>query len=206
MTKETLFFDAETCPVPDDELIQPVFKSPANYRDPEKIAAYIEECKQEWRSGLALSPMTGRILTIGLLDSQGFRALEGTEKEILGQFWRRVETVLIGDGNLVGFNCNQFDLVFAYKRSWRNGMKPSPLLRAGRYWSKSVIDVRDLWQLGDRQVTGTLDQISRFLGGPGKTGSGKDFAELWATDKPAALAYLERDIRETERLFRVMSE
>lgn len=206
MTKPTIaIFDIETGPLPDDQLNEPDFRAPKNYSDPVKIAAYIQECEREWKKSLALSPLTGQVLVIGILDNDGFRAITGTEKEILGQFWRYAESVVIGSGQLVGFNSNSFDLPYLFRRSWAHHMKPTPILRAGRYWSPHCVDVREMWQLGDRQAEGGLDVVSRFLGGKGKTGGGAEFAGLWAEDKEKALEYLHNDLEQTKLLDQLMA-
>jgi hypothetical protein len=57
-----------------------------------------------------------------------------------------------------------------------------------------VIDLRDIWQLGDRQARGSLDSISKHLGVGAKNGEGKDFARLWQTDRKQAEAYLQNDL------------
>lgn len=206
MTKPTIaVFDIETGPLPDDQLIKPDFHAPKNYIDPAKIAAYIQECQRKYMEGLALSPLSGQVLVIGILDNDGFRAITGTEKEILGQFWRYAESVVIGSGQLVGFDSNRFDLPFLFRRSWYHHMKPSPILRAGRYWSPHCVDVREMWQLGNREAEGNLDMVSRFLGGKGKTGDGAEFAGLWAEDKEKALEYLHNDLEQTKLLYELMA-
>ena len=73
-------------------------------------------------------------------------------------------------------------------------------LRRGRYWSESVIDLRDLWQLGDRQARGSLDVIARHLGVGAKNGDGKEFAQLWQSDREKAIAYLKNDVEMTARI------
>jgi len=152
----------------------------------------------------ALSPLSGQILAIGALTDGVPMFWYGAEKNLLTDFCTYVESRLVGKKVLVGFNCHSFDWPFIVKRCWANGVKVSSALRDGRYWNRQLIDLRELWQLGDRQAEGGLDAISKFFGGPGKTGSGSDFASLFASDKEEALAYLENDLRETDRLYTVM--
>ena len=57
-----------------------------------------------------------------------------------------------------------------------------------------MIDLREVWQMGDRQAHGSLDAIAKHLGVGAKTGNGKDFAALWEKDRQTAIAYLENDL------------
>ena len=63
-----------------------------------------------------------------------------------------------------------------------------------------MIDLRDAWQLGDRQARGSLDVIAKHLGVGTKNGNGADFAKLWQTDRKQALAYLKNDLELTARV------
>ena len=73
-------------------------------------------------------------------------------------------------------------------------------VRDGRYWSKRFIDLRDTWQVGDRQASGSLDRICCHFGLEGKNGNGKDFARLFELDKELALDYLRNDLRMTRQV------
>ena len=86
-------FDIETGPVSLDKLQDqmPEFKAPSNYKDEEKIAAYIEEQQSKWIEKAALDASTGRVMAIGVKDSNGNKIIkeehfEG-EREILQWFW-----------------------------------------------------------------------------------------------------------------------
>jgi hypothetical protein len=63
-----------------------------------------------------------------------------------------------------------------------------------------MVDLRDGWQLGDRQARGSLDSIAKHLGLGGKNGDGKAFAELWRSDREKAAAYLRNDLELTARI------
>jgi DNA polymerase III epsilon subunit-like protein len=96
---------------------------------------------------------------------------------------------------LIGFNSNQFDLPFLVRRSWKHRVPVPPGIRRGRYWSEQMIDLREHWQLGDRQARGSLDAIAKHLGIGAKNGSGSDFARLWVNDRPKAVEYLRNDLQ-----------
>lgn len=195
-------FDIETEAFPESEVahLMPEFKAPSNYSDPSKIAAYKYGQKAEWLERLALSPTTGRVLVIGVWQQATGQTeiFEGDEKDILNRFWNMVGL----GGGWVGFNSNSFDLPFAIKRSLRLGVKPAVNLFKSRYSSKldQFEDIREYWQCGDKTCSGSLDVVSKFFGLKGKNGSGKDFAKLYRTDKPKAIAYAVNDIELTRDL------
>ena len=101
---------------------------------------------------------------------------------------------------MIGFNSNAFDLPFLIRRSWKHRV-PVPFgIRRGRYWAEQMIDLRDAWQLGDRQARGSLDVVAKHLGVGAKNGSGADFAKLWQSDRAKAVEYLRNDVELTARV------
>lgn len=215
---KTWIVDIETGPLAEQELaaMLPAF-DPAEVKvgnlGPEKAAQKVAEAeaaqRRECFRKAALDPLTGRVLAIGMLELETDEAVilgddsatapgtEAAERDVLGQFWERLR----GDGGrvhaVVGFNSHQFDLPFLVRRSWKHGV-PVPLgVRRGRYWNDQFVDLREWWQLGDRQARGSLDAVARHLGVGEKTGRGADFARLWWEDRAMAEAYLENDLRLT---------
>ncbi len=91
----TYIFDIETGPRSRAELAEcvPTFEAPANWKDPEKIAAYVAQKEAEWFQSAALSALTGRVLAIGYLDATndelGYFAT-GDAAADTAAFWRRV--------------------------------------------------------------------------------------------------------------------
>jgi hypothetical protein len=73
-------------------------------------------------------------------------------------------------------------------------------VRDGRWWGNRFIDLRDMWQLGDRKAKGSLDVICRHLSIEGKNGNGKDFARLFELNPAKALEYLSNDLRMTRQV------
>lgn len=200
MSSHAIVFDCETAPLAADylDMIAPEFEAPANYKDPEKIAANIAEQKARWADRAALSPLTGKVLCIGIRGADdSFTVMDGGGKEdALLKLWAEFVAANRGE-RFVGFNIIGFDIPFLVRRAWRLGimpcMSPGVNLRRLDEW----IDLRDVWQMGDRQAEGSLDAIAKFFGIGAKTGNGKDFAALWESDKAAALAYLENDLNLT---------
>lgn len=205
-----LYYDIETGPLPRAELeaaIPPFDETEVktgNLKDPDKIAAKIEEARkahvENFISRAALDPMTGRVLAIGIDDGVEVRCNHGDEETLLSWFWNRVDGVWFSSGIIIGFNTHLFDLPFLIKRSWALGVDVSPGLRSGKWFTARSVDLRDVWQCGDRQARGGLDAIARFFGIEGKNGSGKDFADLLRVAPDKAMAYLENDVRITRQV------
>ncbi len=198
MTSKSIVFDIETAALPENEIIQfmPEFEAPGNIKDPEKIKAAIESKRKAWIEDAALSPITARVLAIGLWIDGTFVIISepAPEAEMLLEFWDAIQGTGQMLHHIIGFNCCLFDLPFLIKRSWKLGVTVPLGVRRGRYWGDQITDLRDVWQCGDRQAHGSLDDISRHLRIGEKTGSGADFANLWNTDRNKAIEYLKHDL------------
>ena len=209
----TVIFDIETGPLPENDLaaLMPAF-DPAevktgNIKDPDKVAAKIAEAeaahRREFFERAALDPLTGRVVAVGLLypDSGEFVVIgHDDEAATLREFWDSTRGEMGRINEMIGFNSNQFDLPFLFRRSWKHRVAVPPGLRRGRYWSEQCVDLRDTWQLGDRMARGSLDAIARHLGVGAKNGDGKAFAELWRSDRKQAEAYLRNDLELTAKV------
>ncbi len=201
------YFDIETGPLPDEELtamippFDPAEVKTGNLKDPDKIAAKLQEAEVNHianaRDKAALSPLTGKVLAIGL-ETDGAATLLAFEHEweTLNEFWLIYAST---HAMFVGFNINSFDLPFLIKRSWKLGVPVPGGVRNGRWWGDRFHDLRDEWQMGDRMARGSLDAVCKFFGVEGKNGNGKDFARLFELNRDAALEYLENDLRMTRR-------
>jgi hypothetical protein len=210
MMRETdaIFFDIETGPLAAMELeaMMPPFDpeevKTGNLKDPEKIAAKLAEARaareRDFNRKAALDALTGRVLAVGLLSMKGEFAVIGQEDEaaLLREFW----SVCRGGKTrprLIGFNTHSFDLPFLLRRSFKHRVQVPFGLRRGRYWSEELVDLREEWQLGDRQARGSLDAVARHLGVGQKHGHGEDFSQLWQNDRAKAVAYLRQDLELT---------
>jgi hypothetical protein len=122
------------------------------------------------------------------------------EAQTLREFWQYTQAEMGRMNPMIGFNIFGFDLPFLFRRSWKRRV-PIPFgLRRGRYWGDQLIDLRDTWQLGDRQARGSLDSIAKHLGVGAKNGDGKAFAGLWQSDRKQAEAYLRNDLELTAKI------
>ena len=210
---QTIVFDVETGPLAESELsallppFDPAEVKTGNLKDPAKIAEKIAEAEANHRRDLieraALDPLSGRVIAIGMLDLETdkfFIIGHDDEARTLNEFWEAARGDMGRINPLIGFNICNFDLPFLFRRSWKHRLLIPLGLRRGRYWSDQIIDLRDAWQLGDRQARGSLDSIARHLGVGAKNGDGKAFAELWQSDRKSAEAYLRNDIELTAKI------
>ncbi len=216
---QTIIFDVETGPLAESELVamMPAF-DPAevkcgNLKDPAKIAEKIAEAEANHRRDFfdkaALDPLTGRVVAIGMVLADGHQDFDEGKFVIIGhddeartlrEFWEALRSDMGRVNPVIGFNIHGFDLPFLIRRSWKHRVSIPFGIRRGRYWSDQVCDLRECWQLGDRQARGSLDTIARHLGVGAKNGDGKAFAELWQSDRPKAEAYLHNDIQLTAKV------
>ena len=212
-----IFFDIETGPLGQGEIA--AMMPPFNRADvkvgnlgPEKAAQKIMEAETSYWSDFyekaALDPLTGQVLAIGLVyaDSGEFVILgpERDEARTLRDFWQICRAEMGRINQMVGFNSHLFDLPFLIRRSWKHRIQIPAGVRRGRYWGEQIVDLREYWQLGDRQARGSLGSIGLHLGVGGKNGDGKDFARLWDEDPLAASQYLRNDLELTVKVAEAM--
>jgi hypothetical protein len=210
---KTIFVDIETGALPGSELqgmipaFDPAEVKTGNLKDPEKIAEKLREAEEAHRRGFidraALDPLTGRVVAIGMLYAgSGEVVIIGHDDEArtLREFWDSCRGEMGRVQQLVGFNVAPFDMPFLIRRSWKHRITVPAGYRRGRYWTEQVVDLRDEWQLGDRQAKGSLDSISRHLGVGAKKGDGKECAAWWQTDRAKAVAYLRNDLELTAKV------
>jgi predicted PolB exonuclease-like 3'-5' exonuclease len=204
-----VIIDIETIAQPIEAIrpLMPEFTAPANYKDPEKIAANLAEQKAKWIEGAALSAMTGRVAIIGLKEVwgnnecniQAAHDLEG-EKNLIEYFWN-----LVGEGPLVGWNIKGFDLPFLIQRSWIHGLKVKEGVWNGKWLSNDYsIDLMERWSCGNSKQMASLGAVSKACGLGEKIGTGAEFGRLWETDVMAAIDYCRQDLELTHNLAKRM--
>lgn len=196
--------DIETASQSDDQLalVKPEFLPAANLKDPEKIKASVVEKEAAWRDKAALSPLTGQILAVGLLDERWdvpIHILADSEVQMLDDVWKLWNE----GGRFVGFNVKEFDFRFMEIRSRILNVPVPDDLHDGRYWNRRIVDLQELFCAYSRDVSGfSLDAICRACGlGQKPEGvTGKDFARLFETDREGALEYVRNDLLLTSKL------
>lgn len=173
---------------------EPEFAAPGNYKDADKIAACIDGKRQEWRQKVtdsaALSPLTGRVASVGLVGVEGHdagrHALADSADE--GALLRDLEPLLASEGNrvvgrVIGFNSRAFDFPFIRLRLLHHGMPiPKVLLPESRYAQRRQVDLRELLTDYDRYAPGKLADWCWLLGiQPPEEHTGEQIAAAAAT-------------------------
>ena len=155
-------------------------------KDPEKIKAKIDAAKKKHVEEGALSPLTGRVDKIGILnESQKVEILEGpseeepaVEYESLKQFWHYFTEMREG-AVFVGYNIESFDLPFLIRRSWHHQIHVPHGVFKGRFLNDAwFLDLRNLWTFYNKFEKGKLSHVSKFLGGPSESGDGAQYGNM----------------------------
>ena len=141
-----LFFDIETEANPEALDFMPEPTAPGNYKDPEKIAAYIAEKKAEQASSAALDADYGKIIAVSMqvgIDADPEVFLTGdplceTEADILRHFWNAFQ---ICQGRSCGYNIIGFDLPYLLRRSFDLGIQVPVFPVLAKYRTEPTIDL-----------------------------------------------------------------
>ena len=139
MNDSILFFDIETEMNPEAlEFIQEP-KAPSNYKDPDKIKAFIEEKRAEIITKAALDEDYGRIIAIAYsLGDNPIEVITGSESDILKKFWNLYKSA---NGISCGYNIIGFDLPYLMRRSFYFGIKIPIIPSLAKYRSHPTIDL-----------------------------------------------------------------
>ena len=143
------------------------------------------EAEEEKRRG-ALSPFTGKIVAIGVVNAETGRScamyevpgqtevivrkegtrtmISGSEKQILEKFWEYLDR----DDRFISFNGRQFDGPFLMIRSAVNGVPPTRDLIGNRYRFHPNCDIREVLNfngtINPRQMRFNLDLACKSFG------------------------------------------
>lgn len=148
---------------------------------------------EEFR-GLALNGDWGRVLTVGLvLERDGVelhRGLLGRERQTmmfhldetrtLRAFWKLLRGFNPRRDLIVGHNIFDFDLLFLYKRSVIQRVRPSVEISFARYRSRPIFDTMhewERWKWQRRYIS--LDELARVLGLESSKGEGMDGSKVY---------------------------
>lgn len=156
---------------------------------------------------LALYPLTGRVVTIGLLSERTNAERIGQlglshegEHRLLEWFW---EAVCKYD-QIVTFNGRGFDIPFLLTRSRMLGVSPSRNdLMGNRFSTKPHCDLLEQLSFYGATRKFSLDFTARAFGLAGKSGSGKDVGALFAEGRYQEIVdYNSGDLKATVELWR----
>ena len=183
-----------------------------NLKDTAKIEAKLTEAEDEFLDKAALSPITGKVLAVGLTDGAVHEVLTyESEKRLISETLERVSDQLMTQRPVVGWNIIKFDFPFLFKRAMMLGV-PWPQhiwdLKKG-YAHSQIIDLMRYWNMGDWKEMTKMDTVNRFLCGFGKPSgvTGADFARLFngtPEEREKAINYALNDVKILDSLTRKM--
>lgn len=174
-----LFIDIETLPPPEEMLasINLALVSKLENRRHEHLCEAGAECTEEQFRRLALHAEYGRVLSIGMIielngkvihqgvlgrDRQSMK-FHLDEARTLRGFWRQLEDFDERRDLIIGHNIFEFDLLFLYKRSIINRVKPSARLSFARYRSRPIFDTMKEWELWAWRPSIKLEELAEVL-------------------------------------------
>lgn len=174
MQATRIFLDIETIPDMREGAASAArsrIAAPKNYKDPEKIEAYIEAKAEEAWLATALDGSYGQIYCIGFaLDDDPaqvvYRDMDSDtgEADLLRSFWDMLGDDLVPGSTWIGHNVQRFDLRFIWKRSVINRVPMSHRLPFDvSPWSEQVQDTMMMWT-GERNSFISLDELLAILG------------------------------------------
>lgn len=137
-----LIVDVETVPIADAATFVEPVTAPSNYKDPDKIRAYIAEKEAEQVAKCSLDPDLCRLAAVGWMyadEAEPFVTTcedEAIEAMALLNFWRNVDAGTI----LVGFNILNFDARVLLRRSLYLN-EPAPALLLERFKHPQIDDL-----------------------------------------------------------------
>lgn len=170
----------------------------------------VADHRSEWAGKAALSPVTGRILAIGVKrnDVAAVIGEDGeSEAEIIEKFWSLYRKYA-ASSRFIGYCSNSFDFPFIVWRSVFHGIviPETAWDKTGRYPAYHFVDLIDrLPNRGFSEQSRKLTKICEWLGIGGKPDGidGSDFARLWAgnpENRQQAIGYVLNDLDLTWKL------
>jgi len=235
-------FDIETVPTQNAELAAQIaqqcladrddalaaVKAPSNYKDADKISAYITSEREKILANFESDVKTkiektsldgglGQIVCIGwAVDDGDTRCLQvvdlsaKSEAAMLEVWFDDLNKLHGGNPStrplLIGHNHVGFDIPFVWKRAVVHGIKPPFWFpRNPKPWADSVFDTMTQWA-GDRERI-KMDALCRILGIPGKGDiSG---ADVWPMVQAGRLdevsEYCRADVERTRAIYKRMT-
>ncbi len=146
-----IYIDIETIPDQRDGALEAArsrVRAPANYKDPEKIGAYIDEHAETAYRETALDGTYGQIVCVCYaVDDSPVATFMGSEPDILHRAWADVSKAARGQTpTFIGHNV-QFDLAYLYHRSVVNRVRPSVHIpHTAAPWTGAYVDTQYLWR------------------------------------------------------------
>ena len=183
-----IYFDIETIPAQDPAAIALIkadierqklaVKAPSNYKDQEKIDAYIkaevEKLDAEFDATYRKTSFDGglgQICCIGYAidDNAPLAICGGSESDILNTFYQSLMDEYNPSSQqrpkFIGHNIVNFDLRFMFQRSVMNNVKPPMMIPfSAKPWDESIFDTMTAWAGHGNRVS--LDKLCKIFNIP----------------------------------------
>ena len=181
-----VYLDLETAPAdPANWLPAEPIEAPANYRDPDKIAAYIAEATSKAHGRTGLDVHAGRLLcaAVAVDDDEPECVYDESLTSCLPMLTLIADAITEaskrGNGRFLvcGHNIAGFDVPWLWRLAVKHRHRLANLLPY-RKWGDGLADTMQMWSITDPKQMVKLDTIARFLGYDGKE-PGMDGAEVW---------------------------
>jgi len=178
--------------------------------------------REDIKSKLALYPLTGEIVTIGMLNPETMKGASlfqngngaseffeedgiiyesGTEKEILEKFWDKAKSY----NQVITFNGRGFDAPFLIMRSAVHKIRPTKNLMGYRYDAREHCDLLDQMTFYGATRRFSLDFYAKSFGIKSSKEEGVDgsmVSEMYRAGKYTDIArYCVRDLVTTKELY-----
>ena len=229
-----IYFDIETIPAQDPAAIELIkadiekqklsVKAPSNYKDEEKITAYIKaevekldfEFDATYRK-TSFDGGLGEICCIGYAidDNPPVSIYGGSEADVLHKFYQ----ALMDEYNpssqtrpkFIGHNIVNFDLRFLFQRSVMNNVKPPMMIPFNaKPWDESIFDTMTAWAGHGNRVS--LDKLCKIFNIPLKgseIGEEIDGSKVWDFYQAGRIEdiarYCEGDVERTRQAYKRMT-
>jgi hypothetical protein len=229
-----IYFDIETIPAQDPAAIELIkadiekqkllVKAPSNYKDEEKIAAYVkaevEKLEAEFDATYRKTSFDGglgEICCIGYaIDDNDARSIYGdTEFNILNKFYRSLQEHYNPSSQqrpkFIGHNIVNFDLRFIFQRSVMVGVRPPMMIPFNaKPWDESIFDTMTAWAGHGNRVS--LDKLCKIFNIPQKgseIGEEMDGSKVWDFYQDGRIEeiaiYCEGDVERTRQAYKRMT-
>ena len=229
-----IYFDIETIPAQDPVAIELIkadiekqklsVKAPSNYKDQEKIDAYIkaevEKLDAEFDATYRKTSFDGglgEICCIGYaIDDRPPVSIYGvSEAFILNKFYQAIMDEYNPSSQqrpkFIGHNIVSFDLRFLFQRSVMNNIKPPMMIPfSAKPWDESIFDTMTAWAGHGNRVS--LDKLCKIFNIPLKgseIGEEIDGSKVWDFYQAGRIAdiarYCEGDVDRTRQAYKRMT-
>ena len=220
-----LYFDIETLPTDDAEIIADMAKTitaPGQYKKQESIDAWMAENKEsalkELVAKTSFDGALGRIACISWAIDDGeilATTPDDSESEMLHAFGLVCDAAsthyhggAAADVRFCGHNIAGFDLPFMKHRSIIHNIRPhSSMMKAisAKPWESCILDTMLMWS-ADREKRISMDKLCKVLGIKGKDGfDGSMVADTWQTDPMKVIDYCKDDVWRTREIYKRLS-